>query len=362
MEKRIIRVGAVGTGMIFDRHNRGIANSPDAVLTAMCDTDKNALLTKAEKYGIPAENTFTDYVEMLDSGLIDALLIATPNSTHVPIALEAVKRGIPYAIEKPVGISVEEVQRLYDETVRSGVKNTVLFAYRFKAAARYARHIIESGALGRIYHVIVEYYQDYDLRPFSLPTFWRFDKKLAGGGVVYDLSSHMMDLVTFMTGLKLKQVCALNDNLISSRPDPVTKEIRPVSTEDFNNMLVEYDNGATGAFLVSKCCMGRKNYQKIQIYGENGVVVYYLKDKNLEDTIEVCLGSAYTDSYNFTQLDIPAEYRKDQMQSFFDVLNDRGDGLGATIRDGLISQRLIEKVYESAEKHCWVDVSDASLV
>lgn len=358
-EKKIIRVGAVGTGMIFNRHNKGITKSPDAVLMAICDTDEKMLAKKAEECGLTKEQTFTDYRDMLDSGLIDAVLIATPNSTHVPIALEAIKRGIPYTVEKPVGLKVEEVEKLYKATVEADIKNTVLFAYRFKAAARYARHIIESGAIGEIYHVYVEYLQDYDMRPYSLPTFWRFDEKLAGGGVVYDLSSHMMDLVSFMTGLEYKSICASEGNIVASRPDPVTHEMRKVSTDDFHNMIVEFKSGATGTFSVSKCCMGRKNYQKIQMYGTKGVVIYYLLDnKELEDAIEVCIGDCYMDSYKFSKLDIPAEYYADQMQGFFDVINGCGDGLTATIKDGLISQRMIEKVYESAEKHSWIDVSD----
>lgn len=360
---KIIRIGAVGTGMIFNRHNKGISNSPDAVLTAICDTDENMLEKKAQECRLRKEQTFTDYRDMLDSGLIDAVLIATPNSTHVPIALEAVKRGIPYTVEKPVGLKTEEVEKLYNATIGANIKNSVLFAYRFKAAARYARHIIRSGDIGEVYHVYVEYLQDYDMRPYSLPTFWRFDEKLAGGGVVYDLSSHMMDLVSFMTGLNYMSICAAEGNIVSSRPDPVTHEMKKVSTDDYHNMLVEYDNGATGTFMVSKCCMGRKNYQKIQIYGTKGVVIYYLLDnKQLEDAIEVCIGDCYMDSYKFSKLEIPNTYYADQMQAFFDILKDNGDGLTATIKDGLISQRLIEKVYESAKKHSWIDVSACSKV
>lgn len=358
MEKKVIRMGVVGTGLIFKRHCAGIMASPDAVLTAMCDTDKATLEEKAREVGVPVENTFTNYIDMLDSGLIDAVLIATPNSTHVEIAMEALKRGLPFAMEKPVGVNVEEVEKLYDAMRGKDVKNIVCLAYRCKASARYAKHIIESGALGEIYHIYTEYYQDYDLRPFSLPTFWRFDKSVAGGGVVYDLGSHMMDLVTFMTGLKFRSVCAINDNVIKQRPDPVTKELREVTTDDYSHMLAQFDSGASGSFLISKCCMGRKNYQRIQIYGSKGALIYSLTDKNLEDTIEVCIGEPYTGSYNFTKLDIPAEYYREQMQSFFDEINGCGDGLTADIGDGLISQRMIERVMESAERREWIDVSD----
>lgn len=356
MEKKIIRVGMVGTGMIFDRHCRGIKASPDAEVTAICDVNKDALARKAKLVGVPMEATFTDYTKMMDSGLIDAVVICTPNDSHVQIALEAIKRDLPFAMEKPVGVNVEEVRMLNDKVRETKTKNTVLFTYRFKASARFAKDIIDSGVLGKIYHVNTEYYQDYDLRPYSLPTFWRFDKKAAGGGVVFDLGSHVMDLVTFMTGLDYESLCATAENLINTRPDPETGEIKSVSTDDYCHMMVNFTSGATGVFAISKCCMGRKNYQRIQIYGEKGVIIYTLTDKNLEDTIEVCLGQPYVDTYDYKKLDIPQKYYAEQMQAFIDVINGCGDGLTADMEDGLRAQELIEKVYESSETKSWVDV------
>ena len=322
MNKKKIRMGIIGTGLIFNRHYNGIKASPDAELAAICDMNENALKDKAQLLNIPQDHTFTDYVAMLDSGLIDAVSICTPNNTHVKIALEALKRNIPFALEKPVGVNDEEVQKLYYEVSKKKLKNMVCFTYRFKTAARFAKKIIESGAIGEIYHVYTEYIQDYDLRPYSLPTFWRFQKDVAGGGVVYDLGCHVMDLVSFMTGLDYESICATTENVIKTRPDPETKVEREVTTDDYCHMLAKFTTGASGVFSVSKCCIGRKNYQRIQIYGSKGALVYTLEDKNLQDTIEVCIGKPYTDSYNFTKLDIPAEYNAEQMQSFFDILND----------------------------------------
>ncbi|MEN6562106.1 MAG: Gfo/Idh/MocA family oxidoreductase [Christensenella sp.] len=357
MEKKKIRMGIIGAGLIFNRHYNGIKASPDAELAAICDMNEQALRQKAQLLAIPEDHIFTDYRKMFDSGLIDAVSICTPNNTHVEIALEALKRNIPFAIEKPVGVNDEEVQKLYDQVKKKNLKNMVCFTYRFKTAARFAKSMIESGEIGEIYHVYTEYIQDYDLRPYSLPTFWRFQKNVAGGGVVYDLGCHVMDLVTFMTGLNYESICATTENVIKTRPDPVTKEPREVTTDDYCHMLAKFTTGASAVFQISKCCIGRKNYQRIQIYGSKGAIIYTLNDKDLQDTIEVCIGKPYTDSYQFTQLDIPAEYRTDQMQSFFDILNDCGDGKAATLEDGLHAQRLITKVMESAEIRQWVDVT-----
>ena len=173
---------------------------------------------------------------------------------------------------------------------------------------------------------------------------------------MFDLGSHVMDLVTFMTGLDYESLCATAENLINTRPDPETGEIKSVSTDDYCHMMVNFTSGATGVFAISKCCMGRKNYQRIQIYGEKGVIIYTLTDKNLEDTIEVCLGQPYVDTYDYKKLDIPQKYYAEQMQAFIDVINACGDGLTADMEDGLRAQELIEKVYESSETKSWVDV------
>lgn len=355
MEKKRIRMGIIGLGLIFNRHYNGIKGSKDAELVAICDNNEKALEEKRVLLNLPKENVFTDYEAMFDSGLIDAVSICTPNNLHVPIALAAIKRNIPFAMEKPVGVNDAEVEKLMEVVEKSGLKNMVCFTYRFKAAARYIRHMVESGALGKIYHVYTEYIQDYNLRPDSFPTFWRFDKSVAGGGVVYDLGCHVMDLVTFMTGLEYNELSAVIENVIDSRPDPVTGEMREVNTDDFCHMMVKFDSGATGTFNISKCCIGRKNYQRIQIYGSKGAAIYLLKDKNLEDAVEVCVGKPYTQSYNFTQIDIPAEFYAEQMQSFFDILNGREDGLSADMADGLRAQRLMTKIVESSASKAWVD-------
>lgn len=357
MEKKKIRMGIIGTGMIFTRHYNGIMASKDAELAAICDSNEEALMKKGAEVGLDSSRLFTDYEEMFDSGLIDAVSICTPNNTHVKMAKAAIKRGIHFAMEKPVGVNYEEVKELNEIVKKSNVKNMICFTYRFKSAARFVRDIIKNGDIGDIYHVYVEYIQDYDLRPFSFSSFWRFEKNVAGGGVVYDLGCHITDLVTFMTGLDYKEICATTDNVIKMRPDPVTKEMREVNTDDYCHMMTKFNTGATGVFIISKCCLGRKNYQRVSIYGTKGAVIYNLTDKNLEDNVEVCIGKPYVDSYKFDIIPTPSEFKADMMQSFFDIVNGCPDGLAAEMDEGLRAQYLMERIVESSEKRTWVDCS-----
>ena len=123
MEKKKIRMGIIGTGMIFARHYNGIMASKDAELTAICDSNEDALKKKGAEVGLDPSHLFTDYEKMFDSGLIDAVSICTPNNTHVKMAKAAIKRGIHFAMEKPVGVNYEEVNELNEIVKKSNVKN-----------------------------------------------------------------------------------------------------------------------------------------------------------------------------------------------------------------------------------------------
>ena len=348
-----IRMGIIGLGGISRAHQRGIINSPDAEITAVCDIKEDVLKQRRTEMGIPKENSFIKYGDLFSSGLVDAVSICTPNNTHVKIAAAALAKKIPFALEKPVGVNDSEVALLYREALKQKHRHMVCFSYRFKPAARYAKHIVKSGALGDIYHVYAHYLQGYGANP-NRPLVWRDQKEISGGGVDADLGCHLMDLVTFITGLDYDSLCSQAGNYFKKRKDPVTKKEKNVTTEDYCHILTQFDSGASGVFTISKNCIGRGNYQRIEIYGSKGSIIYSLEAK---DTIEVCIGEPYAKSLAYTLLNIPAEFQSDQMQSFFDIVNGRGDGLAANLADGYRAQQLITKVMESFGSHKWLNTA-----
>ena len=353
MGKKKIRMGVIGLGGISNSHIRGIKASPDAELVAICDIKEDVLDEKGKSLNIPKENCFIRYKDLLNSNLVDAVSICTPNNVHVEIALAALAKKIPFALEKPVGINDDEVKKLFLEASKQKHKHMICFSYRFKAAARYVRSIVKSGVIGDIHHVYAQYLQGYGTLP-DRPLVWRNQIEIAGGGVDADLGCHIMDLVTFMTGLDYDTVCAQAGNITKKRKDPVTKKDKEVTTEDYCHVLTQFDSGATGVFAISKFCIGRGNYQRIELYGNKGVIVYSLEAK---DTIEVCIGEPYTKNLAFSSLNIPAEFQSDQMQSFFDIYNGCGDGLAANLADGFRAQQLITGVMESFETQKWQKVA-----
>ena len=351
----MIRVGSVGLGAISTNvHVPGIQASKDLTLAAICDIDAEVLAKKAEKYGILKDHCFTDYKELIDCPDVDAVDISVPNNVHAEIAEYAARAGKPYALEKPVAMNEDEALHLYEVTRDCGVKNMVCFSYRFKPAARYAKALIESGAIGRIYHVNMQYFQAWGLPIMDTGLRWRFVKSITGSGALGDLACHAMDLVTFVTGEKYTKVCGHLGTFVHERRLLTGEGTGKVDVDDFSNILAETESGASFSFEITRFAYTRGNYQRLEIYGEKGAIIYHL-DREEPGVNELEYADEST-GRKFVKMDIPEEYYGDQMQSFADIVNGCGDGLPATMADGAASQRLMDAVIRSAELGTWVDV------
>ena len=155
-----IRAGIIGLGDIAAGHINDMKRSGKIIPYALCDVNREALYRAGQKYGIPQERCYTDYKALLVRDDIDMVSICTPNITHYEIAMEAVSKGKAYALEKPAAMTLEEARKLKEATLAAGVANTVCFSYRYRPAVYKAKSIMESGMLGRIYHVYAQYIEE----------------------------------------------------------------------------------------------------------------------------------------------------------------------------------------------------------
>jgi predicted dehydrogenase len=346
-----IRMGVIGTGGISESHIRGITSSQDAVLVAISDVDPSMLKIKGDKYLIPESHRFLDYKELLHCPDVDAVSICTPNNMHYPIAKEAILNKKPFALEKPVTLVHEEAIELQKLASEYNIPNMVCFSYRFKGAARYAKWLIEQGYLGDIYHVYAQYLFFTSIVG-DKPLLWRFRKELAGSGALGDLGSHMVDLTRFLVG-DFKAVCGHSGTNIKSRKQLQSDEYGDVTVDDYCHFMAKLDSGIAANYSITRCAFGRFNYQRFEIYGSKGGLVYHLDDA---DTLEVCLGDVYGQARSYQALPIPPQFQTNQMQSFFDIINGKGDGLAATIEDGVINQLLLDKILASAADLKWIQL------
>ena len=358
MEKKVIRIGSVGLGGIWTGvHEPGIRRSPDLELVAICDIDEEKLKAAGEKYGIDEAHRFVDYHDLINCPDVDAVDICTSNDAHFEIGMAAVEAGKPYDIEKPITMTAEEADILANATKEKGIKNMVCFSYRFKAATRYAKDLIAQGKIGKVYHVDMQYFQAWGLPRVDCPLAWRFIKNRTGSGALGDLGCHALDLVRFVLGKEYTNIVGHTGTYVKERKLEKGEGVGQVDVDDFCNYMADMEDGISASFQITRFGFGRGNYQRMEIYGSEGAIVYSLDaTPGLEDEIEVCSGDINADAHVFSKLPIPQQYYSDQMQSFADILNGVGDGMPATIFDGQANQHVVDTILESAEAGKWMEI------
>ena len=348
--KKKFRMGIVGCGGISGGHIRGILDSPDLEIGALCDIRPDRLDEKKAMCGVSDDVCYENHVDLMESGKVNAVSVCTPNDVHFPIVMDAIRRGLPYAVEKPACNSEADVAKLAAETAKKKLPHMVCFSYRFVPAARYARDLILKGALGKLYHINGEYFQCWGLpdadngNPVEMR--WRFVKKIAGSGALGDLGCHLLDLFRFMTGLEFKKLMADTDTFVRERPDADGLGT-VVDVDDYVNIIGQMDNAVAACLSISRFTYSRGNYQRAEIYGDQGALRYTLEQ---EDKLEVNMGNEpMRQGRIWCDVPIPAKYKASQMQCFADILNGCGDGTPATIEDGRINQRIVDQLLLSAE-------------
>ena len=346
-----IRMGVVGLGGISRSHIAGILASKDAGLVAVCDINRETLSKAGILYGIPEAMLFDNHTEMFRCPDIDAISICTPNDSHFPIAMDAIKAGKPFALEKPTALNAEEVRQLKEAADEYGIHHMITFSYRYKTAARFARQLIADGHLGEIRHIFAQYFQGWALNP-ELPLSWRLSKAISGSGALGDLGSHLLDLIRFIVG-DITKVSAQTGTFIGTRRNQETGLPQKVDVDDYCNVMATLANGASATLAITRHAIGRGNYQRFEIYGTKGGLVYNLEDS---DTLDICLGTISGNAKDYHRIALPGNCKSDQMQAFFDICNGKGDGLSATLADGLANQVLLDAILESAESGTWITI------
>ena len=345
-----IKMGVIGVGNISGVHINGINRSPDAELVAICDIDEGTLKIKGDKFKVPEDHRFKNHIDLLNCSDVDAVSICTPNNCHYPIAADAIRYNKPFALEKPVTMVYEEARRLRDMAAEKGLPHMVCFSYRFKAAARFARALVQQGFLGDIHHVYGRYLYGSAVTD-DKPLVWRFRKETSGYGSLGDLGSHLVDLTRFIAG-DFTKLTAGAGIFIGKRKLPGSDEIGAVDVDDYCDMIGTLDRGAAASLSVSRFAYARNNFQCIEVYGNKGGLIYTLK-KGV-DSLKICAGEAYSCSEDYHEIAIPKQYQTDQMQSFFDVINGKGDGLAANMNDGAVNQLVLDSIADAFENEKWV--------
>ena len=272
-----LKYGMVGGGQgsfIGDVHRKSIALDSMAEIVAGCfsRSPENTVATGAA-LGLSPERLYKTYEEMAREEAkrpdkIDFVVIVTPNNNHAPAAKAFLEHGIPVVCDKPLCIEDSDARELADLAKKKNLLFMVTYTYSGNPTMKHAREIIKRGDIGKVHFVTGEYPQEWLLvnaeKQGVKQAEWRTDPKQAGkSNSVGDLGSHIEHTVSYLTGLKIKRVCA-----------KLTKTMPGRVLDDNATILLEYEGGATGMYWSSQVASGYDNALKVRIFGDKGAIEF----------------------------------------------------------------------------------------
>ncbi|GAP10278.1 predicted dehydrogenase [Bellilinea caldifistulae] len=269
LSKSTIGVGVAGTGFIGPAHVEALRRNGITVL-GLAENTREKAEQKAAEMGIP--RIYGSLDEMLKDDDIQVVHLATPNYLHYPHAKAALLAGKHVVCEKPLAMNTRESAELVQLAKETGKVNVVNFNIRMYPLVQQARSMVQSGELGDLFILQGSYLQDWLLFPTDWN--WRLEPELGGSlRAVGDIGSHWLDLITFITGLRVVEVFADFKTMHPVRKKPArpvetyTGKIlqpedyvdQPIFTEDYATVLLHFENDVRGVLTVGQVCSGRKN-------------------------------------------------------------------------------------------------------
>ncbi len=258
MEK--IKLGILGMGNIGRLHLDNVlgGHCPSVEVSAVCDIDEKKLGYAKEK--LPDARYFSDAIEMLDSGAVNAVIVAVPHYDHPTYAIEAFKRGINVIIEKPAGVYTRQVREMNEAADRAGVKFGIMFNQRTDPLYVKAHEIVQSGQLGELKRLVWIVTNWYRTQAYYDSGSWRATWNGEGGGVLLNQAPHNLDLWQWIFGMpkRVRAFCELG-------------KYHNVAIEDDVTIFGEYENGATATFITTTGEAPGTN--RLEISGDRGKIV-----------------------------------------------------------------------------------------
>jgi predicted dehydrogenase len=381
-----IKVGIIGTGFIGPSHIEALRRLGYIDVAAVSDINIEVAKEKAKFLNI--EKAYGDYKELLAEPEIKAVHICTPNHLHYSMSKEALMAGKHVICEKPLAMNSRQASELSALAKEKNLVNAVHFNIRYYPLIQQARLAVQNGELGKILAINGSYQQDW---LFYITDYnWRLQPEYSGDSrAVADIGSHWMDLVEFITSVKVKSVCADFATFHPIRKKPLKpvetysgKILKPedfadipIGTEDYATVLLRFDNGAHGSMTVNQVAAGRKNRLYFEIYGDKKAISWDSENPNemwigrRDGNNEILVKDPslmYSEARLFAALPgghsegFPDTSRQMFNQLYTYILN-KGYENGSkpeypTFEDGAREITLCESILKSARSDAWINV------
>ena len=256
-----VRYGVIGIGNMGTSHSGWLAGGkiPGATLTAVCDIDEKRRAWAKEN--LPEVAVFEDYKELLDSSLVDAVIIAVPHYLHPEMAIESLKRNINTMVEKPAGVYASQIREMNAEAEKHpDVKFAMMFNQRTNPLYQKVKEILDAGTIGELRRVTWIITSWWRTQKYYDSSAWRATWAGEGGGVLVNQAPHQLDLLQWLCGMP-----SLMEAHLKYGPH------RDITVEDDVTAYFEYPNGATGTFIT--CTHDALGTDRLEIHGDNGKII-----------------------------------------------------------------------------------------
>ena len=263
-ESKRVRFGVVGCGSASIPVCEAMFSSALTDLWAVYDVNKQLANDLSERFYVQTMDTFE---QLLANPRIDVVYIAVPHYLLAPLARQALATGKHVLAEKPLAISLEDIDRLIELASERHLALGVFYEMRYAPAHAFARTLIQSGAIGNIIGIQIQTLIDKPLTYWQAGYSgrsvnpWRLSKTQAGGGVVLMNTSHLLDALFYVTDLTVTSVSAEIGSLV------VHAEV-----EDIASATLRFNNGAIGSLMAGAHIAGAYNEERCAIYGTEGQI------------------------------------------------------------------------------------------
>lgn len=340
------------------------------------NTDASASRAFGPTLGLPAERSYGSWLELLDREAVrpdgaQFVAIVTPNDLHLPVAVEALKRGIHVLSDKPATRTLADAVQLQEAVVRSGRLYALTYVYLGYPMVAEARHRVAAGQLGQLRRIVVHYTQGWLATPLEAQGHkqagWRTDPARSGpGGSIGDIGVHAIALAEHVSGLQVERLCGDLGRVVPRR-----------EVDDDATAMLRFQGDVRGVLTVSQVSTGEHNNVTVSIYGTDGglhwshraansLILISPHGERSEITAGVGQACLCEDALRLCRL--PAGHPEGFIEAFANLYTAfaddvRGFGSGlplrspATISTGVRGMAFVEAMLESdAAGQRWADV------
>ncbi|HXT51772.1 MAG TPA: Gfo/Idh/MocA family oxidoreductase [Thermoanaerobaculia bacterium] len=352
---RKLRFGVIGAGDFAEVcHIPGLLAAPDAEVVAIAGRRRERAEALAQRFGIP--HVEPEAAALCARDDLDGVAICTPNDAHSEAALLAFAHGKHVLCEKPLALDVPEAEAMLAAARASGRVHQVAFTYRYLHGVAELRRRVAAGDVGEPY-LFRGHHEFWDKLQPGAAIGWRELAGPAGGGVLWDVGSHMLDLARHVMG-PIAAVRAATQLLPREAVESSSGERHAVETDDHAMAWLRFSSGVRGHWHVSRITPTREN-AFVQVIGREGALEATISRGRSDRLRAVATGSN-----EWRELPLPEEASRGgshalmrMMASFVEACRHGALGDGdASFEDGVAVQRLLAASRESADER-WIELT-----